>query len=416
MSLGLPREVNVALGAAFRRETYEVVAGERASWINGYHRTADSSGIAQGGSSVFQGFAPSDASKHDRNNIGGYVDLETNLRSKLLTNAAGRFESYSDFGEKVTGKLAMRYQATKQLVLRGAASTGFRAPNLAQSWYSHTTTAIQNGVLVEIGNFPVTNRASRIFGAKPLKEETSTNFSGGFAYSPTRNVNVTVDAYHIKVNDRILLGATFDGTSDAAVAKILTDSGLTLIAGVQFPTNALDTKTDGIDFSANWRMPAWKGTVDFTAALNYTKNKITRVDPLPKILEGTGTTYTSALDPVIINAIERNRPDRRSSLTANYSLGRFRAMGRASDFGSFRDGSLDGIENFRAKMLFDTEIGYRFDRITLSLGSNNVFNTYPDQVRVDANTNNGTFIWPGSSPFGYNGRYVYVRSEVVLSR
>jgi len=91
-------------------------------------------------------------------------------------------------------------------------------------------------------------------------------------------------------------------------------------------------------------------------------------------------------------------------------------MGRASDFGSFRDGSLDGIENFRAKMLFDTEIGYRFDRITLSLGSNNVFNTYPDQVRVDANTNNGTFIWPGSSPFGYNGRYVYVRSEVVLSR
>ena len=416
MSLGLPREVNVAIGAAFRRETYEVVAGERASWINGYHKTADSSGIAQGGSSVFQGFAPSDASKHDRNNVGGYVDLETNLTSELLANAAGRFESYSDFGKKVTGKLAMRYQATKQLVLRGAASTGFRAPNLPQSWYSHTTTAIQNGVLVEIGNFPVTNRASRIFGAKPLKEETSTNLSAGFAYSPTRNVNLTIDAYHIKVNDRILLGATFDGTSDAAVAKILQDSGLTLIAGVQFPTNALDTKTNGVDVSANWRVPAGKGAVDFTAALNFTKNKITRVDPLPKILEGTGTTYTSALDPVIINAIERNRPDRRSSLTANYTMGRFRALARASDYGSFRDGSLDGLEDFRAKMLFDTEIGYRFDRINLSLGSNNVFNTYPDQVRVEANTNNGTFIWPGSSPFGYNGRYVYVRSEILLSR
>ena len=416
MRLGLPREVNVAVGAAFRRETYEVVAGERASWINGYHKTADSSGIAQGGSSVFQGFAPSDASKHDRNNVGGYVDLETNLTDKLLANAAGRFEKYSDFGNKVTGKLAMRYQAAKNLVLRGAASTGFRAPNLAQSWYSHTTTAIQNGVLVEIGNFPVTNRASRIFGAKPLKEETSMNLSGGFALSPTRNVNLTVDAYHITVKDRILLGATFDGTSDAAVAKILTDSGLTLIAGVQFPTNALDTKTDGIDVSANWRLAVGKGTVDLTGALNYTKNKITRVDPLPKILQGTGTTYTSALDPVIINAIERNRPDRRSSLTANYTLGRFRALGRASDFGSFRDGSLDGIETFGAKTLFDAELGYRFDRITISFGSNNVFNTYPDQVKVDANTNNGTFIWPGSSPFGYNGRYVYVRSEVMLSR
>src|SRR6185369_16737614 len=149
------------------------------------------------------------------------VDLETNFTANLLANAAGRFESYSDFGQRVTGKFAMRYQASKQLVLRGAASTGFRAPGLAQSWYSHTTTAIQNGVLVEIGNFPVTNRASRIFGAKPLKEEKSVNLSGGLAYSPTRNVNVTVDLYHITLKDRILLGATFDGTSDAAVAKIL---------------------------------------------------------------------------------------------------------------------------------------------------------------------------------------------------
>jgi iron complex outermembrane recepter protein len=416
LELGLPREVNVAFGAAFRRESYEVIAGERASYINGYHKTADSSGIAQGGSSVFQGFAPSDASKNHRTNIGGYLDLETNLTSALLVNAAGRFESYSDFGERVTGKLATRYQASKQLVLRGAASTGFRAPGLAQSWYSHTTTAIQNGVLVEIGNFPVTNRASRIFGAKPLKEETSTNLSAGLAYSPHRNVNLTMDVYRITLKDRILLGATFDGSSDPVVADILADSGLSLIAGVQFPTNALDTRTNGIDFSANWHVPAGRGAFDFTGALNYTKNKITRVDPLPKILEGTGSSYTSALDVVIINAIERNRPNRRSSLTTNYTNGRFRIMGRASDYGSFRDGSLDGIEDFRAKLLVDTEIGYKFDRVGLSFGSNNLFNVYPDQVKVEANTNNGTFIYPGSSPFGYNGRYVYVRSEVLLSR
>ncbi len=416
MDLGLPAEVNVAIGASFRRESYEVVAGERASWINGYHLTSDSSGIAQAGSSVFQGFAPSDASKNNRTNIGGYLDLETNLSPKLLVNTAARFENYSDFGQRVTGKAAMRFQATPQLVLRGAASTGFRAPGLQQSWYSHTTTAIQNGVLVEIGNFPVTNRASRIFGAKPLKEETSTNFSGGFAFSPHRNFNITTDVYHIALKNRILLGATFDGTSDPVVAQILADSGLSLIAGVQFPTNALDTKTDGVDIAANWRMPAGKGALDFTAAVNFTKNKITRVDPLPQILVGTGSIYTSALDAVIINAIERNRPSRRSSLTSNYTAGRLHAMGRISDYGSFRDGSLDGIEDFGAKMLFDTEIGYRFDRVGISLGSNNLFNTYPDQVQVSANTNNGTFIWPGSSPFGYNGRYVYVRSELLLSR
>ena len=416
LDLGLPAEVNVAVGAAFRRESYQVVAGERASWINGYHLTADSSGIAQAGSSVFQGFAPSDASKNTRNNIGGYLDLETNLTPKLLANTAARFENYSDFGQRVSGKAAMRFQATPQLVLRGAASTGFRAPGLAQSWYSHTTTAIQNGVLVEIGNFPVTNRASRIFGAKPLKEETSANFSAGLAFSPNRSFNITTDVYRITLKNRILLGATYDGTSDPVVAQILADSGLSQIAGVQFPTNALDTKTNGVDIAANWRMAAGKGSLDFTAAMNFTKNEITRVDPLPTILQGTGTIYTSALDAVIINAIERNRPGRRSSLTTSYTAGRLHAMGRLSDFGSFRDGSLDGIEDFGAKMLFDTEVGYRFDRVGISLGSNNLFNTYPDEVRVAANTNNGTFIWPGSSPFGYNGRYVYVRSEVLLSR
>ena len=416
LELGLPNPVNVAVGAAFRSENYEVVAGERASWINGYHKTADSSGIAQGGSSVFQGFAPTDASENSRNNIGGYLDLETNLSKNVLANVATRFENYSDFGSSITGKAALRYQPRKELVLRGAVSTGFRAPGLQQSWYSHTTTAIQNGVLVEIGNFPVTNRASRIFGAKPLKEESSVNLSAGMAWSPTNDFNLTVDLYNINITDRILLGATFDGSSDPVIAKILADSGLTQIAGVQFPTNALDTKTNGLDVAANYRMHPGAGLLDFTLAFNFTKNEVTRIDPLPAILVGKGSSYTSALDIVTINAIEKNRPDRRSSLTSNYSQGRFHVMGRISDYGKFVDGSLDGLETFGAKQLFDGEIGYRWDAINVSLGARNLFNTYPDQVKIEANTNNGTFIWPGASPFGYNGRYIYVRSEILLSR
>ena len=416
MSLGLANPVNVAVGAAFRNEEYEVVAGERASWIQGYHKTADSSGLAQGGSSVFQGFAPSDASNNSRTNFGGYVDLETNLSPNVLVNAAGRVERYSDFGQALTGKAAIRYQPTTKFVVRGAASTGFRAPSLAQSWYSHTTTAIQNGVLIEVGNFPVTNRASRIFGAKPLQEEKSLNLSTGLAWSPTNNLNINVDYYHITIKDRILLGATYDGTSDPVVAKILLDSGLTQIAGVQFPTNALDTKTDGVDVVANYRMLAGSGTFDFALAFNFTKNAITRVDELPAILRGTKTIYTNALDIVTINSIERNRPDRRSSFTTNYNIGRFHAMGRVSDYGSFIDGSLDGLETFGAKMLLDSELGYRFEAINLSIGARNLFNTYPDPVLVADNTNNGTFKWPGASPFGYNGRFIYVRTEILLSR
>jgi len=416
LELGLPNPVNFAVGAAFRTENYEVLAGERASWINGYHLTKDSSGIAQAGSSVFQGFAPSDASKNSRNNIGVYADLETNLTRNVLINGAGRFERYSDFGSKATGKLAMRYQPTKEFVWRAAASTGFRAPGLAQSWYSHTTTAIQNGVLIEIGNFPVTNKASRVFGAKPLKPETSVNLSTGFAWSPTNAFNVTVDLYHINIADRILLGATYDGTSDPVVAKILTDSGLTSIAGVQFPTNALDTKTDGIDVAGNYRTVVGSGTLDFTLSFNYTKNKVTRVDPLPKILQGTSTIYESALDFVTINAIEKARPDRRSSLTTNYNRGRFHAMGRVQDYGKFLDGSLDGLETFGAKQLFDAEVGYRYDAINVSIGSRNLFNTFPDKTKIEANTNNGTFIYPAGSPFGFNGRFIYLRTEILLTR
>jgi iron complex outermembrane receptor protein len=416
VEIGLPRALNVAFGAAYRREHYDVIAGERASWINGYHKTRDSSDIAQAGSSVFQGFAPSDASSNSRSNVGGYLDLETELSSKVLVNVAGRFESYSDFGQRITGKGAIRYQPSKQVVIRGAASTGFRAPGLSQSWYSHTTTAIQNGVLVEIGNFPVTNRASRIFGATPLKEETSFNLSTGVAYSPTNNVTLTLDLYRIKINDRILLGATYDGTSDPVVAKILADSGVTSIVGVQFPTNALDTRTDGIDLTADYRFGAGGGIVDLFGSFNYTKNKITRIAPLPAILRGTSTIYTSALDLVTINAIERNRPAQRVNFTATYSVGRFRALGRSSLYGNFRDGSLDGIETFGAKNLFDAEVGYNFNQINVAVGARNLFDVYPDPVKVEANTNNGTFPWPGASPFGYNGRYLYVRAEMFLNK
>jgi iron complex outermembrane receptor protein len=414
--MGLRNPVNVAVGLAFRRESYEVVAGERASWINGYHKTRDSSSIAQAGSSVFQGFAPSDASENSRTNFGGYVDMETNLSPNFLVNMAGRFESYSDFGQRITGKAAVRYQPRREFVWRAAASTGFRAPGLAQSWYSHTTTAIQNGVLVEIGNFPVTNRASRIFGARPLEEETSLNLSTGFAWSPTREFNLTLDLYRIAINDRILLGATFDGTSDPVVEDILADSGLTQIAGVQFPTNALDSRTTGVDLTANYRVFAGGGTFDFQAQANYTKNEVARVDDLPAILRGTSTIYTSLLDEVTINAIEENRPVSRGTFSTTYSQGRFNVMGRASYFGKFREGSLDGFEYFAGKTIMDAELGYRFDNIKLALGSRNLFNVFPGVVTVEANTNNGAFPYPGSSPYGYNGRFVYVRSEILLAR
>jgi iron complex outermembrane receptor protein len=411
--VGLPAPLNVAAGVLFRGEDYAIKAGELASYINGGMEAQDSSGLAPAGSSVFGGFRPQDASDHSRNNIGAYVDLETNLTPQFLANVAGRFEHYSDFGSNVSGKLALRYQPAKQFVIRGSLSNGFRAPGLPQSFFSHITTNFIGGQLFEIGNFPVDARAAQIFGAKPLKEEKSVNISSGIAYTPVENFTITLDYFHIKITDRILLGATF---ADTVARNILADSGVTGIAGVQFFTNGLDTKTDGVDATANYRMPVGNGNLDMTLAANYTRNKITRVDPLPAVLQGRPTNVTSILDLVTTLGIEKERPDWRGTLTGNYSLARFHALGRVSYYGGFTSAqpSFTDAEHYGGKTLVDTEIGYRFNQINLSIGARNLFDVYPDQMRAEFNNNDNTFPWAAASPFGYNGRYLYTRAEIVL--
>ena len=413
VSLGLSSPVNVAVGAQFRRESFKITEGEPASWINGGHLAQDSGGPAPAGSSVFAGFSPADASDHSRSNVGAYLDLESKLSSQVLANVAGRFESYSDFGQRLTGKLALRFQPTQRFVLRGAASTGFRAPGLAQSYFSHTTTNVIGGQFIEVGNYPVNNRASQIFGAKPLKEETSVNLSAGFAFTPSDNFTLTVDVFNIKINDRILLGATF---GDTVSQRILTDSGFSSIGAVQFFTNGLDTKTNGVDVTGDLRVPTGRGTLDFTAAINYTKNKITRVDPLPLILQGTATDLTSILDLVTQVGIEEERPDWRGTFTGQYSLGRFHSLARASYYGGFASAqpSFTDREEYGGKTLFDAEIGYHFSDVNLSVGARNLFDTYPERPKAEFNNNDNTFPWAAASPFGYNGRFLYARVEMRL--
>ncbi len=423
INLGLPAPVSVAIGAAYRGEQYQIHKGELASYIDGGAEAQDSSGPAPVGSSVFGGFRPADESDHTRTNLGVYADLETNLAPEFLINVAGRFEHYSDFGSNVSGKLAIREQPTKRLVLRAALSNGFRAPGLAQSYFSHITTNFIAGQLQEVGNFPVDNHASQVFGAKPLKDEKSVNISGGLAFTPVDNLTFTIDYFHIKITDRILLGATFLGDptgvdGDSVVARILADSGITGVAGVQYATNGIDTKTDGLDITANWNVPAGRGLFNLNAGVNYTKNVITRVDPVPAVLQGTATTYTSILDVVTTVGIEKERPDWRGTLTGQYSIDRFHSLARVSYYGQFSSNQPgfcdDCTETYGGKTLVDAEIGYRFNQINVSLGARNIFDVYPDQPKKEFNNNDNTFPWAAASPFGYNGRFLYTRVEMSL--
>ena len=429
VELGLRSPVNLAFGAAFRRERYAIRAGELASYVNGFHFDQDSADVAPAGSSVFPGFTPSDATDRHRTNFGVYADAETNLSDKVLANIAGRFETYSDFGERLTGKAAVRFQPSQRVTLRAAIGTGFRAPGLSQVAFGKVTTNVIGGQFIDFGIFPVDHPASLALGSRPLKDETAVNFSGGLAVSPTDNLTLTADYFHIRINDRVLLGATFD---DLATTTILTNAGFGTIQGVQYFTNGLDTRTQGVDLTANLQVPtAVSGTLQLNASVNFTKNKITRVDPLPQVLIDAGSTEPGLLDSVTAIGIEDERPEWRGTLQANYTLGRFSALGRYSYYGSFssaQPGFCDLCrEDYGGKSLFDAEVGYAFDFVKLSIGARNLFDTYPDQPSSDRDTglggtskefndNFGTWPWAAASPFGYNGRFVYARTEIQLSR
>jgi iron complex outermembrane receptor protein len=428
IEVGLPGPLNLAFGAAFRRERYAIREGELASYINGFHLGPDSS-VARTGSQVFAGFTPSDTVDRHRTNFGVYTEAETQLSRKVLVNGAARFETYSDFGEKVSGKVALRYQPSQRVTIRGAFNTGFRAPGLSQVFFSKAVSNVIAGQAVDIGVVPVDKPAALALGSKPLKEETSVDFSGGVALTPVNNFTITADYFNIKINDRILLGATFD---DAATLEILSGIGVTNLGGVQYFTNGLDTRTQGVDFTASLTVPAGAvGKLTVNGSVNYTKNKITHVDSIPAVLRAAGSEEPGLLDTVTVLGIEKERPDWRGTLEALYSLGRFSGLGRFSYFGGFssaQPGFCDGCrEDYGGKGLFDAEVGYQFNLIKLAVGVRNLFDTYPDrpksQVIVDEfgdtsqnfNDNFGTFPWAAASPFGYNGRFVYGRTEIQLA-
>ena len=420
-AMGLASPVNVAFGTAFRTERYQIGAGEAASYINGFHPAQDGS-IAPSGSQVFPGFRPEDASDSHRNNVGAYVDLEGDLVPRLLADVAARYEHYSDFGSKVTGKLAMRFQPTQRLTLRSAVSTGFRAPSLNQSFYSSVVTNFEadpntgNPVPFEIGIFPVNSREARALGARPLKPESSRNFSAGFAVTPADNLTFTSDFYYIAIDDRITItGFLGDGTD--SVSAILRNIG-SRATTAQFFTNAIDTRTRGLDLTGNYTIETLGGTVGLNAVFNFTRTTIPNEDniPLPPELEGTGVTLVNKYDEGGLLAITKERPAWRSTVTGVYNRGAWNGMARYAYYGKYTSAlysySGSDVQNYRGKSLIDAELGFTPMRgFKLTVGGRNLFDVYPDRM----NEGNGfdIFPWPPASPFGYNGRFVYTRVELT---
>ena len=407
VEVGLAGPLNVAVGAEFRRENYQELAGEEGSYIDGGH-VDQFGGKAPAGAQVFPGFRPSNEVDASRSSYAGYVDFEADVLKFLRLGLAGRFEHYTDFGNTSDYKITARIEATKQLVFRGAYSTGFRAPSLGQTNFSAISTnfLLVNGVFTpfDVGHFRVNSPLARALGATDLKPEDSINYSAGFVWSPSRVFDLTADYFHVDISDRIILSGNFTG---ASLNPILAPFSAT---GARFFTNAIDTTTEGYEVTANTRAGLGSaGTLALQAAYAHSKNEITRIAATPPQL--------AAFQSVLFDRLEQRRltcgqPKDNVRVTSDWRRGDLGATARASMFGTYCSIDSANVANdqtFGKEWVFDFELSYQLGKALIAAGVQNLLDNYPDR-NIPANFNFGIFTYPRNAPFGFNGRYVYVRT------
>jgi iron complex outermembrane receptor protein len=424
------RPLRIAVGAEFRADEYEIAAGDPDSYRDGGVKVLDANGVpttrlAPIGSQVFPGFRPSDAGSHSRTNGAAYVDLESDLTSAFLLAVAGRVERYSDFGSTSTGKVAARYSIAKGFALRGAASTGFRAPSLGQEFFSSTATNFIAGVPFDVRTFPVSTAEARVLGARDLEPERSVNLSAGVAVEPARGLAFTADFYRITIKKRIVLSDNFTGT---AVQALFTSAGLNGVSGGRFFSNAIDTRSNGVDLVANYDVRvASRGLLRLTSGYNHNIVSVTRVDSTPAELRAFQENLFGRVERT---RIERGNPRDNLFVSGNYSAGGLGFTARTQRYGEVSiagvtptnaTGTLD--QTFGAKWITDFSLSYTLlRRYSLTVGADNVFDVYPDrnvnpgdpQTSNGGISNFGIFPYNGISPFGFNGRFVYTKLSLGL--
>ncbi len=416
------KSIAFVLGTELRVENYKIVAGDEASYIDGGATTVAGDPKVPG-AQVFPGFQPSNQVDRTRDNIGVYAGVESALTKRLAVDAGGRFELYSDFGSSVIGKVASNLKVAGPLSLRGAVSTGFRAPSLQQLWFSNISTLFlpdamgvlqPTQVLTSNNESPVT----RAFGIPRLSEERSINASAG-AVLHGGAFSLTADGYFIRLRDRIVLTSQFTNTNPI-VANIL--APFPGVSQAQFFANAVDTDTSGLDLVLDYQADAGPGTVTLTGSANFTRTIVTAVH-IPKSLSDQfgsdpGQLQTFFFGRQAQNRIEDSVPHQKGTLAARYTVKQLTAMLRANYYGRvrFKPDNPANDEVFGAKVLFDIDLGYQVTKnLLLSVGADNLFNTFPDRQTKDANISNGRLIYSRNvSQFGQNGGFYYGKLNLTF--
>ncbi|OYY91108.1 MAG: hypothetical protein B7Y45_04885 [Sphingomonas sp. 28-66-16] len=429
LDLSFFKSVGIAFGGEYRTENFKIRAGEPTSYINGPFSAAPFN--ASGGSQVFPGFRPNNAVDATRSNWSGYVELDTDINDQLTLQLASRYENYSDFGSTFNGKAAARYEPFKGVAIRGSISSGFRAPSLAQQFFATTSTnnTVVNGVaqLIEVGTFPVSDPVARALGSKPLRPEKATNIAGGIALDLIPGLSLTADYYNIEIRNRIVLTENLTG---GAVVAQLQAAGINNVTSARFFVNGVNTRTQGVDIIGTYRVPEFGlGKFRLTAGYNYNETKITSRAAL---------SIPTLTNSVLFGRTESFRltdgqPRSKINLAVDWTLGDLSLTARTNRYGKVSSAASSGVTvtngtvnipalgtqtgdfTLTPKWITDFEIrGKIFKNYELAAGVDNAFDVYPDRLPIAAGFTPNSYFLPYSSlsPYGFNGRFVYVRGSI----
>ncbi|MDY8137741.1 TonB-dependent receptor [Aquimarina sp. 2201CG5-10] len=428
---------NVALGAEYKVENYAIEAGEEASYtsydINGNPvnsatpddqlvRNNFTGAVLGGGSQVFRGYDPNNETDKYRNSIAGYIDLEADFTEDWLVSLAGRYESFSDFGDTFNYKLATRYKISENLSVRGANSTGFRAPSLHQQFFSRTSTVFVDNQPFEQGTFTNDSRAAALIGIAQLKEETSDSYSLGLT-AKIQNFTITADAYLINIDDRIVYSGSFGNGGDPELTQIFQAAGAT---SARFFVNAIDTKSQGIDVVIAHKAELGENTTlksDLSATFAKTEVEEIRV-PERIANAGQGGNFFDAQEEAFLTLAQ---PRTKLSLTNALSIGKYNVLLRNVFFGEVTDPDdfngdprVDGTPVsddaiYGGKIVTDLSVSTElFENLNITIGANNLLDVYPDENRAGGTAGDQFVFSRRTSQFGYSGRFLFARVNFSL--
>ncbi|WP_339918009.1 TonB-dependent receptor [Yeosuana marina] len=423
--------LNVAFGAEYRLENYEIVAGEQPSYAQ---YTADGQVITlasqipakdffgasrPGGSQVFPGFSPANELSRGRSSVAGYFDLEADITESFLLSGALRFEDYSDFGSTLNVKVATRVKAGENTNFRAAFNTGFRAPSLHQLNFNSTSTIFDNaGNPQEVGTFSNDSKAAKLLGIPQLKQETSKSVSLGFTSKfPDAHLTLTVDGYWVGINDRVVYTGQFKGPGTGTeLDKLLSQANA---SAASFFANAIDTESRGLDVVITH--DARVGTsAKLKSDLSGTFSKTKQVGGIKasQVLINAGQvgTYFPEDSRVYLEeAVPRTKINLSNSLTTD----KFNVFLRNVWFGKVTEATstVANQQVFGSKLVTDLSFGYKVaESTTITIGANNLFDIYPDRAAPQFNNrSDGRFDWSRrAQQFGIGGRFLFARLSFNL--